>query len=218
MALMMCFSSCLRMSSFIFRRIALQISEYSMLSVGVPFLFNCLRFSLSCLVLVDSLSGFSLLYLPAIEMAASWIIFAVASPLESISSGGIDASNANLFWISTWNSLLWCCNLPVSYLFWLGDHFSSLKLGVNPCFPSYHAMITTRVETVDDWNIKEDVWPIRHDVVNLVLRLLHLGEIHVHRLFSRFYNIIFIVFLMGLLSSVDVTVLLFIYTIIKDTL
>ena len=35
MASMICFLSCLRMSSFIFRRIALQISEYSMLSVGV---------------------------------------------------------------------------------------------------------------------------------------------------------------------------------------
>ena len=71
MASMICFSSCLRMSSFIFCQIALQISEYSMLSVGVPFLFICLHFSLSCLVPVDSLLGFSLLYLPAIEMAAS---------------------------------------------------------------------------------------------------------------------------------------------------
>ena len=82
--------------------------------------------------------------------------------------GGIDASAANLLWILTWNSLLWCCNLPVSTFFRLGDHFFSLKLGVNPCFSSYHAMIT-HVETVDDWNIKEDVWPIRHDAVNLIL-------------------------------------------------
>ena len=56
------------------------------------------------------------------------------------------------------------------YLFRLGDLFCSLKLAINPCSPSYHAMITTRVEAVDDWNIKEDVWPIRHDVINLVLR------------------------------------------------
>ena len=63
MASLICFSSYLRMSSFIFRRIALQISEYSMLSVGVPFLFICLRFSLSRLVPVDSSSYVSLWHL-----------------------------------------------------------------------------------------------------------------------------------------------------------
>ena len=53
--------------------------------------------------------------------------------------------------------------------FRLGNHFCSLKPGVNPCFPSYHAVITTCVETVDDWNIKGSAWPIGHDVVNLIL-------------------------------------------------
>ena len=28
--------------------------------------------------------------------------------------------------------------------------FALSNFGINPCFPSYHAMITTRVETVDD--------------------------------------------------------------------
>ena len=148
MASMICFSSCLRMSSFIFRQIALQISEYSMLFIDVPFLFICLRFSLSCLVLVGT--GFSLLYLPTAEMATSWIIFTVVSP-----------PRVKIVW---WN---WCehcksildfdlefspmmSQLTRIYLFWWDDHFCSLKLGVNPCFFSHHAMITTCVETVDD--------------------------------------------------------------------
>ena len=59
-ASIICFASCLRVygcfpSSFA----ALQISEYSTLSLGVPFLFICRRLSLSSLVLVDSLSAFS---------------------------------------------------------------------------------------------------------------------------------------------------------------
>ena len=62
------------------------------------------------------------------------------------SSGGIDASSANLFWISPWNSMM--LQLTCIYLFRLGYHICSLKLSVNPCSPSYHAMITTRVETV----------------------------------------------------------------------
>ena len=36
------------------------------------------------------------------------------------------------------------------YHFRLGDHFSFLKLGANPCFPSYYTMITTHIETIDD--------------------------------------------------------------------
>ena len=48
----------LQISSFIFRRIALHILEYSMLSVGVPFLFICLRFSLSLFGTCWQLTGF----------------------------------------------------------------------------------------------------------------------------------------------------------------
>ena len=48
--------------------------------------------------------------------------------------------------------------LTCIYLFRLEDHFSSLKFGVNPSFPSYHVIITARVGTVDNWNSKEDVW------------------------------------------------------------
>ena len=167
MTSMICFLSPLRLSSFIFRLIALHISEYSMLSVGVPFIFICLRFYFSCLASVDSLSGFSLLYLPATQMAASWIVFTVASLLELRASGGIDESAENLFLISTWNSLLWCSNLPVSSF--AGWPFLLSQTWCHPCFPSYHAMITARVETVDDWNIKKDVLPIRYDAVNHVL-------------------------------------------------
>ena len=127
---MICFLSLLQISSFIFRQIALWISEYSVLSVGVPFFFICLPLSLSSLVSVDSLLS--------------------VSPLYVMAAGGINASSANLFCSLTWNSPLWCI-----YLAWLGDHFCSLQPDVNPCFPSYQAMITTRVETVDNWNIKK---------------------------------------------------------------
>ena len=70
-AWMICFSSCLRVSSFIFHGIALQISEYLIFSISVPFLFIVLRVYLRSLLPVDSLSCFSCLHMPAIEMAPS---------------------------------------------------------------------------------------------------------------------------------------------------
>ena len=160
-----------------FRRITLQISEYSMLSVDVSFLFICsLHFSLSCGGTCWQLVGFgsSFCICRLAEVAASLIIFAVASYLESRSSGGIDVSTANLFWIcESWLGSFspnLCCNLLLyCSLFRLGDHILALlqTWGSILAFP-HHAMITTRVETVNNWNIKEDVWPIRHDVVNLL--------------------------------------------------
>ena len=112
------FLLCWLMCSFIFLPIAFQISEYSMLSFGVPFFSIFLSFPLSCLIPVTSLSGLSLMYLLAIEMVASWIIFAVDSPLEWRSYGGSDASAANPFWKNLiYNYLLLWCNLPVSTSF-----------------------------------------------------------------------------------------------------
>ena len=145
------------------------------------------RLSLSYLVSVDSLSGFSILYLPATKMAASWNTFAVASPLESRLSGGINASAANLFRNSTWGvSYDGATYLYLPFL--AGDHFCSLKLGVNPCFPSYHAMITTRVATVDDWSVLSAM------MQSISFFFAPLREIHIHCLFSPFLNKVFIIF------------------------
>ena len=129
---MICFSSYLWMSSFIFCRTALQISEYSMLSVGIPFLLICLRFSLSYLVPVDSLSGFSL--------------FVSACYWNGSFMNHLRSCITSRFKIVWWNRCERCrsildfdlefspmmLQLTCIYLFRLGNHFCSLKLGVNP--------------------------------------------------------------------------------------
>ena len=152
-----------------FAELSSSILEYSMLSVWCAISLHLpTPLSLSCLVPADNLLDFffPLLYLPAIEVAASLVIFAVASPLESISFGGIDASTANPLLDFNLEFSPMMLQLTGIYLFRLNNHFCSLKPGVNPGFPSYQVMVTTYVE---GWRIKEDVRPIHYDVVNLIL-------------------------------------------------
>ena len=119
-------------------------------------------------------------------MAASWIIFAVASPLESRSSA------ANLFWISTWNSLLWCYNLPVSIFFGWAIIFAlsnfvsilSFPLIMQWSLPVLTLLITETSRKMSGLSVM---------MQSISFFVIPFGEIHVYRLFSRFLNKVFII-------------------------
>ena len=118
------------MSSFTFCRIALQISEYSMLSAGVPFLFTCLCLSLCCLVVVDSMSGFSLLYLLAIQNDSfmNYLCSCVTPRVKIVWWNQCKCCNSVLYFDMKFASMItyelrW--QLICIYIFWLGNHFRS---------------------------------------------------------------------------------------------
>ena len=110
--------------------------------------------------------GFSLLHLPAFEMAASWAVSVVLWPIESRSFGRTDAPQ---IYAAFRLGILSYDVATYLYFFRLGDHVCSLKHGVSPCFSSYQTMVTSCVHTVEDRCVKEDVGHIPHHVINLVL-------------------------------------------------
>ena len=69
--------------------------------------------SLSVVKYLDNFSGFSLLYLPAIEKADLFNLCSCVTPRVKIIWCNRCVSPKSV-WILTCNFLLWCCNLPAS--------------------------------------------------------------------------------------------------------